>query len=133
VLLLTAQEARRSRVGVEKKLDPSIGKRNLDAGLLKQAFLNMVLNAIQAMPNGGTLTVETGLRNGMLEVNIIDTGIGIPEENRKKLFSPFFTTKRNGTGLGLAITYRIIENHHGTIGVVSEPGKGTTFTVKIPA
>jgi len=132
VLMLTAQEARRVGVGVEKKLDPSIGKRNLDAGLLKQAFLNMVLNAIQAMPHGGRLTVETGLRNDMLEVKIADTGIGIPEENRKKLFSPFFTTKKNGTGLGLAITYRIIENHHGTIDVLSEPGKGTTFTVKIP-
>ncbi len=132
VLMLTAQEARRSRVGVEKKFDPSIGKRKLDAGLLKQAFLNMVLNAIQAMPNGGRLTVETGLRNEMLEVKIIDTGNGIPEENRKKLFSPFFTTKKNGTGLGLAITYRIIENHRGTIDVASEPGRGTTFTVKIP-
>lgn len=76
--------------------------------------------------------METGLRNEMLEVKIIDTGSGIPEENRKKLFSPFFTTKRNGTGLGLAITYRIIENHRGTIDVASGPGKGTTFTVKIP-
>jgi len=133
VLTLTAQEARRARVGVEKKFDSSIGKRNLDAGLLKQAILNMVLNAIQAMPNGGRLTVETGLRNGMLEVKIVDTGSGIPEENRKKLFSPFFTTKRNGTGLGLAISYRIIENHHGTIDVASELGRGTIFTVKIPA
>jgi signal transduction histidine kinase len=94
--------------------------------------LNIVLNAIQAMPNGGTLTIESGLRNEMLEVKIADTGNGIPEENRKKLFSPFFTTKKNGTGLGLAITYRIIENHRGRIDVASEPGRGTTFTVKIP-
>jgi len=129
---LTAQEARRSGVSVEKGLDISIGKRNLDAGLLKQAFLNMVLNAIQAMPHGGRLALTTGLRNGMLEVKIIDTGGGIPVENRKKLFSPFFTTKKNGTGLGLAISYRIVENHRGTIDVSSEPGKGTTFTVKIP-
>jgi signal transduction histidine kinase len=132
VLTLTAQEARRAGVRVEKKLDGSIGKRNLDAGLLKQAFLNIVLNAIQAMPKGGALTVESGLRDGMVEVKIADTGTGIPEENRKKLFSPFFTTKKNGTGLGLAITYRIIENHRGRIDVASEPGRGTTFTVKIP-
>ena len=92
----------------------------------------MVLNAIQAMPSGGRLTVETGLRNERLEVKIVDTGSGIPEESRKKLFSPFFTTKKNGTGLGLAITYRIIENHRGTIDVASEPGRGTTFTVRIP-
>lgn len=133
VLTLTAQEARKSGVRIEKKLDSTIGKRNLDAGLLKQAFLNIVLNAIQAMPDGGRLIVETSLRNELLEVKIVDTGNGIPEENRKKLFSPFFTTKKNGTGLGLAITYRIIENHRGTIDVVSEPGRGTTITVKIPA
>jgi len=132
VLTLTAQEAKKAGVTVEKRLDQSIGKRSLDAGLLKQAFLNLVLNAIQAMPSGGVLNVESGLRDDAVEVTIQDTGIGIPEENRKKLFSPFFTTKKNGTGLGLAITYRIIQNHRGTIDVKSEQGKGTTFTVKIP-
>ena len=132
VLTLTAQEARKTGVKVVKRLDPSIGKRSLDAGLLKQAFLNLVLNAIQAMPAGGSLTVESSLRDGMIVVNVTDTGTGISDENRRKLFSPFFTTKKNGTGLGLAITYRIIENHRGRIDVVSESGKGTTFTVKIP-
>ncbi len=133
VLTLTAQEARKAGVQVQRHLDPSIGKRSLDAGLLKQAFLNLILNAIQAMPKGGLLTVETGIRERMIEVKIADTGSGITEEDRKKLFSPFFTTKKNGTGLGLAITYRIIENHRGRIDVSSEPGKGTTFTVRIPA
>lgn len=132
VLTLAAQQARKAGVKVEKKLDPAIGKRSLDAGLLKQAFLNLILNAIQAMPDGGSLSVESSLRNGALEVTIADTGIGIPEENRKKLFSPFFTTKKNGTGLGLAITYRIIENHRGVIDVASRPGGGTAFTVRIP-
>ena len=132
VLMLTAQEARKTGVQVQRQLDPSIGKRSLDAGLLKQAFLNMVLNAIQAMPKGGTLTVESGIRNGHLEVKIQDTGPGISDENRRKLFSPFFTTKKNGTGLGLAIAYRIIENHRGTIDVSSAPDKGATFTVRIP-
>ncbi len=132
VLVLTAQEARKSGVSVQKKLDPSIGKRRLDSGLLKQAFLNLILNAIQAMPGGGVLTIESSLRSGAISVKITDTGTGIPEENRKKLFSPFFTTKKNGTGLGLAITYRIIENHRGTIDVTSQAGRGSTFTVTIP-
>lgn len=132
VLTLTAPEARKAGVKIEKRLDESIGRRSLDAGMLKQAFLNLVLNAIQAMPTGGTLTVESGLRNGTIVVKIADTGTGIAEENRRKLFSPFFTTKKNGTGLGLAITYRIIENHRGTIDVASDPGRGARFTVKIP-
>jgi signal transduction histidine kinase len=132
VLTLVQQEARKAGVTIEKKLDPAIGKRSLDAGLLKQAFLNLILNGIQAMPAGGLMTVESSLRNGAVEVRIADTGTGISLENRKKLFSPFFTTKKNGTGLGLAITYRIIQNHRGTIDVASEPGRGTTFTVKIP-
>jgi signal transduction histidine kinase len=133
VLTLIMQETRKTGVTVEKKLDRSIGKRNLDPGMLKQAFLNLALNAIQAMPQGGVLTVESGLRNDAIEVKISDTGDGITEERRKKLFNPFFTTKKNGTGLGLAITYRIIENHRGRIDVASEPGKGSTFTVRIPA
>ncbi|HTP05588.1 MAG TPA: ATP-binding protein [Nitrospirota bacterium] len=132
VLTLTAQEAKKAGVKVEKKLDPSIGRRSLDAGLLKQAFLNLILNAIQAMPSGGVLTVESGLREDAVVVKITDTGIGISDENRKKLFSPFFTTKKYGTGLGLAITYRIVQNHRGTVDVKSEQGKGTEFTVKIP-
>jgi two-component system, NtrC family, sensor histidine kinase HydH len=132
VLTLTTQEARKAGVKIDKKLDPDIGKRSLDAGMLKQAFLNLVLNAIQAMPSGGVLTVESRLRSDAIEVKIVDTGVGIPEGDRKKLFSPFFTTKKSGTGLGLAITYRIIENHRGRIDVASEQGKGTTFTVSLP-
>jgi two-component system sensor histidine kinase HydH len=132
VLALTEQEAKKAGIQVVKKLDRAIGKRGLDASMLKQAFLNLVLNGIQAMPRGGLLTVESGLRGDVIEVKISDTGGGISEENRKKLFTPFFTTKRNGTGLGLAITYRIIENHRGMIDVASEPGKGAAFTVRIP-
>jgi signal transduction histidine kinase len=132
VLTLTAQEAKKAGVKVEKRLDPAIGKRGLDVSLLRQAFLNLVLNAIQAMEGGGVLTIGSRLQGDAVEITISDTGAGISEENRKKLFSPFFTTKKNGTGLGLAITYRIIENHRGTIHVASEPGKGTTFRVKLP-
>lgn len=132
VLALTAQPARKAGISVEKRLDHTIGKWNLDSDLLKQAFLNLVLNSIQAMPEGGTLTVESARRDDRIEVKIVDTGMGISTDNRKRLFSPFFTTKKDGTGLGLAITYRIIQNHRGTIDVASEPGKGSTFTITIP-
>ncbi len=132
VLLLAAPEARKAGVRIDKKLDSAIGKRSLDAGLLKQALLNLVLNAIQAMPGGGTLFIESRFLGDAVAVTVADTGIGISDGDRKKLFSPFFTTKKNGTGLGLAITYRIIENHRGSIDVKSEQGKGTTFTVKLP-
>ena len=132
VLTLMAQPLRKAGITLQKTLDPAIGPRNLDAGLLQQALLNLVLNAVQAMPRGGTLTVASALRGGTLEIEVADTGSGIPPENRKKLFSPFFTTKQDGTGLGLAITYRIIENHRGTIEMNSEPGRGARFTVRIP-
>ncbi len=131
VLALCAQAARSSGVAIERKFDRTIGPRNLDASLLKQAFLNLALNAIQAMPNGGTFRVQI-LRQGKgISVVLSDTGTGIAPDDQKKLFQPFFTTKKDGTGLGLAITYRIIQNHRGSIDVVSEPGKGTTFTVSL--
>ena len=132
VLMLITQPARKAKVTIEKRLDPAIGRRDLDGELLKQAFLNLLLNALQAMPGGGTLNVESRLRDGMLEVLITDTGTGIAPDDRRKLFSPFFTTKKDGTGLGLAITYRIVRNHQGTIDVDTAPGAGTTFTVRIP-
>jgi len=132
VLTLTALEAKKAGVNIEKTLDPSIGMRRLDMNLMRQAILNLVLNAIQAMERGGILTIVSVMRGDMIEVTVADTGIGISEENRKKLFSPFYTTKKYGTGLGLAIAYRIVENHHGTIEVESEPRKGAIFRVKIP-
>lgn len=133
VLNLTAQEAKKAGVKVERRLDPSVGRRNVDIDLMKQAILNLVLNAIQAMPTGGLLTVETGVSGGEVVITISDTGTGISDEDKKRLFTPFFTTKKNGTGLGLAIVYRIVENHRGSIDVESAPGKGTRFKVRIPA
>jgi signal transduction histidine kinase len=111
-----------------------------DEGLLKQAFLNIMLNAVEAMRSGGDLTVSTRLatrgapedQGEALEIAFGDTGPGIPEEDLSRIFDPFFTTKNDGTGLGLAITHRIIESHHGTIKVVSRRGTGTTFTVALP-
>jgi len=107
-----------------------------DEEQLKQVFMNLVLNAIQAMPNGGKLEISTDkISNKGIEyisVTIKDTGIGISEEFMKKIFKPFNTTKPNGTGLGLSIINRIVKEHNGTIEVNSELNKGTTFVVKLP-
>jgi signal transduction histidine kinase len=103
---------------------------------MRQVFLNIILNASQAMPGGGKLRVVTrnctdGLSEGV-EVRISDNGVGIPKELGKKVFQPFFTTKDEGTGLGLAIVHGIIREHNGSIEVESEVGKGTMFTIFLP-
>ncbi|HET6149512.1 MAG TPA: ATP-binding protein [Polyangia bacterium] len=111
-----------------------------DAEQLLQVFLNLSLNALQAMPQGGRLLVSTSLRRAtrrgaaaaFFEVRFRDTGVGIPPGDQRNLFIPFFTTKEKGTGLGLPISQRIIENHGGTIEVRSQPGEGATFTVLLP-
>jgi len=100
---------------------------------LQQAFVNLFLNSLEAMPPHGTLTVGTGATNGRsLQVTVSDTGTGIPSEIIDRLFEPFFTTKANGTGLGLPITRRIIYEHGGSISVESQPNKGATFTILLP-
>ncbi len=101
---------------------------------LNQVFMNLLVNAAQAIEKQGTIRIKTWSENGSIFVSIADTGCGIPEEVRSKIFDPFFTTKEvgQGTGLGLSISYDIIKNHQGEIMVESEPGKGTTFTLRIP-
>lgn len=105
-----------------------------DADHLTQVFLNLLLNGVQAMPGGGKLKVETRYRPGTryLEVLVTDTGVGIPPDQREKVFDMFFTTKRGGTGLGLPLVQRIVFEHQGFIEFESEPGKGTTFAIKLP-
>jgi signal transduction histidine kinase len=101
---------------------------------LQQVFLNLFLNAIQAMPDGGTLSVKSFVNDGKVRIDVTDAGVGIPAENLDKVFDPFFTTKEvgKGTGLGLSVSYGIIRKHHGTLTVASEVGKGTTFTITLP-
>lgn len=106
---------------------------DVDVNLIKQAVLNLMINAVQAMPQGGELILRLSLARGdqaMLEV--IDTGMGMDAECRQRIFDPFYTTKGRGAGLGLPTTKRIILEHHGAIRVDSEPGKGTRFTVTLP-
>jgi len=105
-----------------------------DAETLYRAFSNLIINAIQAMPNGGTLSISSKLdsSSSSVEITFKDTGIGMDELTAKNIFNPFFTTKDKGVGLGLALTRKIIEDHRGTIEVVSEKGTGTTFTILLP-
>jgi two-component system NtrC family sensor kinase len=107
----------------------------LDRSQIQQVLWNLTINALEAMPDGGTLTLRSrpGVAPGAVEVEIADTGVGIPRENLTRLFDPFFTTKSTGTGLGLAVTYGIIERHGGTIEVKSEVGRGSAFTLIFPA
>jgi signal transduction histidine kinase len=129
-----------ARFEIATNLSEELPPVRADAEQLRQVFLNLGLNALQAMPQGGKLTISTGVRRGarrgepasFLEVRFRDTGQGIAPGDLKNLFIPFYTTKERGTGLGLPISQRIIENHGGTIEVRSQPGKGATFTVLLP-
>jgi len=107
-------------------------KMNVDVTRMKRVFVNLIKNAVEAMPKGGTLTIESRKTNGNVELKFFDTGVGIPEDVLEKLFTPFFTTKPKGIGLGLPICKRIVEAHEGKISVDSTVGKGTTFTVMLP-
>src|SRR5262249_20372629 len=104
-----------------------------DAAELREALTNLILNALDAMPNGGTLTLTTAPVEDRVEVVVADTGVGMPAEVREKVFDPFFTTKGpQGTGLGLSMTYGIVSRHGGSIAVESEPGQGSTFRLSFP-
>jgi signal transduction histidine kinase len=104
-----------------------------DVARLRDAITNLIFNAVDAMPKGGTLTLRTCQEGNFVLLKVTDTGIGMPEEVRRRCFEPFFTTKgQNGTGLGLAMVHGIAQHHLGTIDIASEPGKGTMFTLSLP-
>ncbi|MCK4634177.1 PAS domain S-box protein, partial [Candidatus Bathyarchaeota archaeon] len=103
-----------------------------DKNQIKRAFLNLAVNGIQAMDNGGRLKVSTKKTKGFVEISFKDTGTGMSKENMEKIFTPFFTTRAKGMGMGLAICKKFVDAHGGSIEVESEVGKGSTFTVKLP-
>jgi PAS domain S-box-containing protein len=106
----------------------------VDRYLIKRLLINLITNAIQAMPNGGTLTVKATQKDCMALISVEDTGLGIPEENRNKIFKPLFTTKSKGQGFGLSVCKRLVEAHNGgSITFESEVGKGSKFTIKVPS
>lgn len=121
-------------IKIENNLSPSLPRVFGDGQQLKQVFLNMILNAEQAMSGGGDLTISTKLtpEENSIEISFKDTGCGIPQQNIDKIFDPFFTTKEGGAGLGLSVSYGIIKVHKGAIDVKSREGEGSTFTIKLP-
>jgi signal transduction histidine kinase len=103
-----------------------------DPDLLHRAFQNLVLNALDAMPAGGTLTLRTSEQDGQARIEVADTGKGLTPEECSRLFTPYYTTKLQGTGLGLAIVQSVVSDHHGTISVTSDEGRGTAFRIDLP-
>jgi two-component system, sporulation sensor kinase E len=125
-------ELEEAHVQAELALSGSLPSLDLDEKYMKQALLNIVQNAVSAMPEGGTLRIETARRADEVHLRISDTGVGIPEENMSKIWEPFFTTKDFGSGLGLTLVFKIVKEHRGDITVQSRVGEGTTFTVSLP-
>ncbi|MGE5307504.1 MAG: ATP-binding protein [Deltaproteobacteria bacterium] len=123
---------RRNGVRVEKTVSGSFGPITADGLQLREMLSNLVVNGVQAMPEGGKLSVSLEGYQGFIQIKITDTGTGMPQETLKELFTPFFTTKSRGLGLGLCISKTIIEEHGGQIQVYSSPGKGTTFVISLP-
>jgi signal transduction histidine kinase len=120
-------------VTVTTELDGTLPPILADPDQLSRVFENLILNAMQAMPDGGRLTLKSAVSYlGWVAISIADTGVGIPAENLEKVFDPLFTTKVKGVGLGLAIARSLVEGHEGTIAVQSQAGKGSTFTVNLP-
>jgi signal transduction histidine kinase len=132
LIVLTAGEAKAANAQVHLKISAGLPVLEADRNYLKQVLLNLILNGIQAMPDGGTLTIEARLDRDFLELTVTDQGTGMAPETLKRIFEPYFTTKTNGSGLGLAIARRIVEAHHGTIVAESTPGKGSRFRVRLP-
>ncbi|HET9401610.1 MAG TPA: ATP-binding protein [Candidatus Acidoferrales bacterium] len=122
----------RPTITPELYLDESLPPIQADPDLLHRALCNLVLNSLDAMPAGGTLTVRTASRNGAARVQISDTGTGLTPEECDRLFTPYYTTKRHGTGLGLAVVQSVVSDHSGKISVESVPGTGTTFSIELP-
>jgi two-component system NtrC family sensor kinase len=134
VLALSSKRLQHGKITVTKKLAPNLPTINAVSDQLKQVFLNIVINAIEAMQQGGKLCIETKLSEDgdWLSVAFTDTGLGLSEKEQENIFEPFFTTKVTGTGLGLSVSYGIVERHGGRIEVQSELSEGATFTVYLP-
>lgn len=132
VLEVAQPQLQKANVQVARLLPIGIPEVFVDRDLLKQAVLNLVLNAVEAMPTGGQLQLTLSRRGEMAEITVGDTGKGIPTEDRQKVFQLFFTTRPGGSGIGLASTFRIVQLHNGSINFTSEVGRGTTFRIELP-
>src|SRR5262249_55217868 len=124
--------ARSANIEIKSFVSADLPAVLLDSDLFKQAILNLMLNAEQAMPEGGEITIQASNENDSVCLSLIDTGKGIPQEAMGKIFQPFFSTRTGGHGLGLPTTRKIVEAHGGSIDVQSELGRGTKFTIRLP-
>ncbi len=133
VTTTVAPEAERMNVAVKSECPRDLPDINADPAMLSQAILNLALNACQAMPNGGTLKLacRSASRN-RVEIDVEDSGVGIPPDNLQKIFDLYFTTKEKGSGIGLSMVYRIVQLHDGDVEVQSTPGVGTRFKLIFP-
>jgi len=131
---LISHQKRGGNIAFALDIEPDLPTVNADGGQIQQAVIALATNAIDAMPDGGTLTFRASSKANRVAIEIADTGVGIPTEDLSKIFEPFFTTKEvgKGTGLGLAVCYGIITDHGGRVSVRSSVGKGTTFTILLP-
>jgi signal transduction histidine kinase len=132
VTALAQPDAEVHGVHIERDFPPDPVPVNVDVDLIKQAVLNVMINGVQAMPEGGKLRVSVSCKNGTAVAEIEDQGTGIPEEMREKIFTLYFTTKKTGSGIGLAMAYRVMQLHHGVVDFRSAPGQGTTFELSMP-
>jgi histidine kinase len=132
VSTLLEQEIKTYHVAFDKSVDPHIPETLFDPKQIEQVFINVVKNAIEAMPEGGKLSIETGLKGHSIEIRFSDTGKGVAPEDLKNIFDPFVTTKPKGTGLGLAISRKIIEDHEGDMYIQNKLGGGTVCTIILP-
>ena len=132
VVAVAQPEAETQGVRIERDFPALPIVVSIDVDLIKQAALNVMLNGIQAMPEGGRLKVSVARKNGFAVTEIQDQGSGIPDDVRDKIFNLYFTTKKAGSGIGLAMTYRVMQLHHGVVDFRSVPEQGTTFDLSLP-
>ncbi len=132
VIDFIAPEARRNNIEIVRNYAPNLPIVKLDKNLIKQAILNLIINAQQAMPEGGKLLVSTLQKGKNINIEVTDTGIGIPPTHLDKIFQAYYSTKKQGTGLGLPTVKRIVEGHGGAVSVKSQEGKGSSFTIQLP-
>jgi nitrogen fixation/metabolism regulation signal transduction histidine kinase len=130
--LFQAQLGENGKIRSELQLDSSLEPISADGELLHRAISNLVLNAIDAMPEGGTLELRTQREDGKVKIEVADTGSGLTPEDCERIFTPYYTSKQHGTGLGLAIVQSVVSDHGGRIHIESQPGRGATFVIELP-